>query len=108
MSLNKELRNFFFIAIAVAMLLLMLGVVTNEYCEMWGNKYRKDSFCFDIDYRCEVECSTYDQNYTGEVKDYGCVCTNDIVVSYCSGFGYNVSDEMSNEEKIEAIRNDTS
>ena len=48
--------------------------------------YYMDDMCFDTDYRCEIECSNFDLNYTGNIVD-GCKCDcKEGYVSYCSGF----------------------
>lgn len=52
-----------------------------------GDRYNMNSFCFDMNYRCQVECGNYGWNFTGKTR--GCVCDcGDWEVSSCSGFAH--------------------
>lgn len=47
-----------------------------------------DSICFDMEFRCKVECAAYDWNSYGQVENTcGCDC-GEHIVSSCSGFAY--------------------
>jgi len=51
------------------------------------DKYDTYSSCFDINFRCGVECGNYDLNFTGQVDGCKCDC-GPAYVSICSGFAY--------------------
>jgi hypothetical protein len=56
-------------------------------CSNPYNRYEMDSPCFNMTFRCEVECSGWDLNYTGKVDGCACDCGTGMV-SACSGFFY--------------------
>jgi len=71
-------------------LLLFFGIlfgIYNIYCDYFGDKYSEDSICFDINFRCKVECGNFGRNFTGMINDCLCDC-GDGWVSICSGFFY--------------------
>jgi len=52
-----------------------------------SDKYFYDSPCFDFHYRCEVECSRFNLEFTGVTDGCACDCGTGWVSS-CSGFYY--------------------
>jgi hypothetical protein len=48
-------------------------------------KYYQDDPCFDVNYRCQVECGNFNRNFTGNMEGCSCDC-GDAWVSSCSGF----------------------
>ena len=66
----------------------LLYLTHGTICDNWGDKYYQDSMCFDVNFRCQVECAEWDRNFTGVIIN-GCNCEcGDGIVSYCSGFFY--------------------
>lgn len=51
------------------------------------DRYMQEGRCFDINYRCNVECTNYGWNYTNKLDGCKCDCGTHYV-SYCSGFAY--------------------
>ena len=67
--------------------ILLLMLFGDYYCDYWGDKYSSDSWCFDPNYRCSVECGVWNRNFTGIIDNTLCDC-GDAWVSICSGFLY--------------------
>lgn len=47
--------------------------------------YISSNPCFNVTYRCQVECGNFGKNFTGEMDGCACDC-GDAFVSMCSGF----------------------
>jgi len=70
-------------------LFLIAAVSTKGFCLFAQNedRYFDNSPCFDMSYRCQVECHKYGLNFTGITEDCSCDCGTGWVSS-CSGFYY--------------------
>ena len=89
-------------------IVLFVGAEINkEY--LCTDKYTMDSPCFDLQYRCEVECSMYGLNFTGELPKghCSCQCDENNSVSFCSGFLYTKTPEKFRNGYYEDITNRT-
>lgn len=93
--MNKLIRIGVIVLSTISILfIIVLGIHfgTEIYCDNWGDKYFQDSYCFDIEVRCEIECLVNDDNYTGIIEN-GCMCQCEKgEVNYCSGFYYQRDD----------------
>jgi hypothetical protein len=85
-------KNLVRMTLIVLVLLIALVLATSGGREgiarcLMGDRYSMESLCFDMNYRCQVECGNYGWNFTGQIM--GCVCDcGDWEVSSCSGFAY--------------------
>lgn len=76
------------VILTLIIMVMIIHIGTEIYCDSWGDKYFQDSYCFDIEVRCEIECLVNDENYTGIIEN-GCMCQCEKgEVNYCSGFYY--------------------
>jgi len=57
-----------------------------------GDRYSMDSFCFDMNYRCQVECGSWGYKFNGTTEGCKCYCDSGGYVSACSGFYYHDDD----------------
>jgi len=57
-----------------------------------GDRYSMDSFCFDMNYRCQVECGNWGYKFNGTTEGCKCYCDSGGYVSACSGFYYHDDD----------------
>ena len=78
------------IAVVIIIVVGFLGMFLengfrNIYCERHPSPIM-DDYCFDFTLRCELECGSYDLNYTGNTEGCACDCGNNMYVSACSGF----------------------
>ena len=79
-----DVTELFMLLIFIITIFSIIWIITSDNkCD----KYDVDSLCFDINYRCEIECKSYDLNFSGNVD--GCTCDCETAnVSLCSGFIY--------------------
>ena len=68
----------------LAFILFLIDTGIDTYC-MFNPAYELDHICHDPDLRCDVECSVYDLNFTGDIEGCNCVCSDNSTVSVCSG-----------------------
>ena len=95
MSLKDKLGLMIGMVIGLIIVIAVFNIVIYIYdVVVWGcgideyAKYYQDSPCFDVNFRCEVECSHFNRTSIPEGRD-GCKCDcGDIWVSLCSGFPY--------------------
>ena len=88
---KPSLIQLLMVVIITALTILGITKYRDWYCEKYGDKYTQSSECFDINYRCKVECGNYNMNFSGVIENF-CRCYCDYpnyFVSYCSGFLYN-------------------
>lgn len=74
--------------------IIMLGIIIFCLIQLLGgwdkicDPYLTDSICFDVNFRCQVECGSYDWNSNGVItRTCKCDC-GEHIVSFCSGFAY--------------------
>jgi len=91
--LNQEKYYIMFTLIAMFVLSAFAGRSGNPagwvYCLQGEHtaKYFMDSWCSDMNYRCNAECSNYGLEFTGIIDGCACDCGTGWVSS-CSGFYY--------------------
>jgi len=73
--------------ITIIISILIVSFIHSLYCHNWGDKYTQDSTCFDVNFRCEVECDYYNEQFNGTIERCMCMCEEGSV-SICSGFYY--------------------
>lgn len=84
---NKSRLYGYLISVLICLVLFSMMNFALGVAVYGCDPYYMDSPCFDMNYRCEVECSRYDRNFTGEIDGCSCDC-GDGWVSSCSGFFY--------------------
>ncbi len=83
-----RLNTFQTIVIGIVGAIIILIIITTigmQYCKTHPS-YFQDSQCFNLDYRCQIECANYYLNYTDFEEPCFCGCGKDYKVSFCSGF----------------------
>lgn len=74
--------------IVLISVLIFIEFTYNFYCDNFGDKYFQDSGCFDLYFRCQIECISYNETFSG-IIERGCMCQCEYgEVNYCSGFYY--------------------
>jgi len=84
-TLNKTIIIFTSTIFVIILILIGIILIQKFYCKHWGDRYSLNSPCHDPNYRCQIECSNYGLNFTGEIDGCMCDCGN-ASVSVCSGF----------------------
>ncbi len=71
------------ILVFVAILIAVVGLLTVRnvinYCKTEGNTTDVRSICFKPSDFCEMKCTEFDDNFTGEITVSTCVCDNGVV-----------------------------
>ena len=74
--------------------IVMIGILIFTVIQLLGgwdrfcNPYSMDSICFNMEFRCKMECQAFDWNSYGQIESTcGCDC-GEHIVSACSGFAY--------------------
>ena len=96
-DLVEVVVGFFIVLIIVVGIIIVIGYINAKY--LCTDKYTMNSPCFDMGYRCSVECGTYGLNFSGELPKKGCSCKCDDknYVSACTGWLYTFEPERFND-----------
>ena len=92
----KQVKTVLYYVVFTIILIMSLIIAIILYSQVLlffcKDKYSQDSICFDMNYRCSVECNNFGWNYTnnhyGNYSRCSCDCDGSHYVSMCSGFAF--------------------